>query len=341
MTAVVELSSGLQFPDLPANLPACLPPSAPDGSPSGSFVGTCSFSNKSEASFSNRSQRLHLTFIPESEYTVHHRMRIILTGRGARVLAERLVNSKVNENYRPKAIKNRADSPARSWSRLSSPDGPEPEFSLKFSTSTTNSSSQKSTHEGSLRPGEFESADRELCLFLPVGLVSGKLARIRFNIIEGFTASMPEVSEESDARDMCVALLHWQEHVTTMQQGKNLAQSAIDVSMKEFAMRTAEMNHGMKFLPLVYILCISKPVSEKDNTQFTDFVQHCQMRYRIMVVFKQVCDSREDTLMQAMQELCDDVISQRNRLLASRPSQSNDTLCIETHTNRTSCCTLS
>lgn len=273
-----------------------------------------------------------MTLIPEGERTIDHRLQVVLVGKGARVLAQRAVDSEINEAYRPRKLSNRnPTSPTGS-----TPLSPHSEIFATPNCESGPSGSGKVDSRINGRRGSFASVgsvakeeDDHLVLFTPIDPLGNSLARVRLAVIEGFSASMPTVVDENTARDMCVAILHWRPSADA-----SLGVESVGATTAEFNMRVAEMCHGMRFLPLSFLLSINE--AAEDSQKLEEVVSKRPLKDGRRVNLVRVEEDSDECILEAIQDLVKDIIKERGRAFTAKASRSFDDT-----SRKTRCCAIS
>lgn len=149
--------------------------------------------------------------------------------------------------------------------------------------------------------------DDNLCFFCTLGAMQEQLVRLRFVVVEGFSNSMPAITDQSVSRDTCVLFLHWNDPESKeADAAPSGAQECLEASMDEFRMRVAEVNFHMKFLPLICVLCLCG--TSEQETGLRTFVESCKLKHNAEARLLSIENDDEDSLVHFMRKVCELVI---------------------------------
>lgn len=229
----------------------------------------------------SRRIRKNLTFIPEKEAIITHRLHAILAGSGAGLLAEKMEQSEKNDAYRP----------IKKGSQEGDDEGvAECDVPTKRTAAST-------TQGGS----------SSLVVFCP-GEQAGELVRVRFCSVEGFSASMPTVVDEEVARATLVIFVYWKRS-TPLPLGDD--DDTVDRCISDFQMRVAEIRHGMKYPPLLFLLTLNE--SDDDRATLEEFIKKCRENFSLCINMITADGDDEEDIMTSMYEISDAATKERDR----------------------------
>jgi hypothetical protein len=248
-----------------------------------------------------RKEKPQLTLIPEQERSVDYRFEFAIVNESAKIFAERAVRSEMAESFRPTAKKDEEH-----W------DEPKNEKSSDF----------KSTGSGSdgMAMDRRKTDSKKLVLFCPVGDASRALARIRFSCVQCFSDSLPLSRAPEIAQNQAVIFLFCPSLSEGSRTPRTPSKSPVEEFKTDFMNRYAEINHQPKGCkPLSVIL--SMEAAEADQEQLEEFAKSKSM------VIDSHPDSGEDTVMEAIQAVCEYLVEAQKRIErdSARGSNNGDT----------------
>mmetsp|Transcript_40184 Transcript_40184/g.92367 ORF Transcript_40184/g.92367 Transcript_40184/m.92367 type:complete len:262 (-) Transcript_40184:72-857(-) len=226
-----------------------------------------------------RKEKQCLTFIPEEEHAIKYRFEFSVVGSKAKDFADKIIDSDIAEAYRPK----------------NKPGAPEGSNNL----------------EKVALKVEGASDSNQRVLFHNVGsdISKTELARIRFGTMETFSQSLPVYQDHHHSSHAAVILLYWN-------SGKDAspADGQSDYAtekLRDFTSRLAEVNF-QKFKPSVFLQAFG--ADEREQQKIKDWhAQHISKG----VLLHLFDNDEEDTLMDAVQFVCEKLLSRDHHVRAS------------------------
>jgi len=94
----------------------------------------------------------------------------------------------------------------------------------------------------------------------------------------------------------------------------------VEETVQEFTMRAAEMNHGMRFMPLVFLLGINE--AQEGMLRLEEAVSKRVFKDGSKTRLLPVEDNSDEGILDAIQDLVRLVIKERSRALNSKASRS-------------------
>jgi hypothetical protein len=249
-----------------------------------------------------------LSAIPEQSKSVSNYFQVVLAGCGASDFAGRVCESELSEAYRPRALTRTRRCSPRVQEDAQDADGLVDTPML--GQVDTSSSSERASRESRLSLASTRSmtSTAELCFFCPLDASIDRLACLNFQTVEGFSASLPPIKSEAEARDTCVVLLHWPEAGMSGPSGVKRAE-AEDNSLMDLRRRVAELNFQAKFVPNVFVLCVANTHAENERAR--EAVGACKFHGRSIAFLCSDGDSEED-LGSALQSLADMILREQD-----------------------------
>jgi len=245
---------------LPAQLPGSV---AACEEPKLVGVGRDSPSSSSKAAAPMTSTSL--TCIPEAKLHISNFFRVVLAGSGSSDVADAVCGSQLSEDCRPSVGRRRSGRRNKGDASPASPPGPR-----RWSVASSSSSWSSASSAGGL------------CFFCPLGATRDRLACLKFEVVEGFSSSLPTIKSEAEARDACVVLLHWPAAGVVDAEDADDARpttgraAAEESSLQDLRRRVAELNFQMKCAPMVFLLCVEN--SEEEALRAREVAGSCRLR---------------------------------------------------------------
>jgi len=239
-----------------------------------------------------RSNKQMLTLIPETDRSIDYRFEFCMVGVGARDFAEKAVQSEMAEAFRPTAAKNKVE-----LEKLE--EGDEEEEGDLSPAAAGKKTDRKENRSGT----DGDKPQETLILFCPIGESRKALARVRFTCVEQFSQSLPLTRDAQLALNQAIVFLFAPE-IAEKCDGP-----PIDEFRSDFLSRFAEIKHTpQQFRPHCRILAIEAEPDALDTIEQIGKTQN--------VAADVQPDGAEDSIMEALQEICDHLIKIQTRTVS-------------------------
>lgn len=249
-------AEGMLLAQLPGSVVAC---EAAEPLLAGAVRDSPSSGSKAAAPLTSTS----LTCIPEAKLHISNFFRVVLAGSGSSDLTEVVCGSQLSEDYRPRGRRRSCRKDKGDVSPAS------PQSTRRWSVTSSSSSWSSASSAGGL------------CFFCPLGATRDRLACLKFEVVEGFSSSLPTIKSEAEARDACVVLMHWPAAGVVEAEDAHDARpttgraTAEDSSLQDLRRRVAELNFQMKCAPMVFLLCVEN--SEEEALRAREVASSCRL----------------------------------------------------------------
>jgi len=314
-----------------------------------------------------RKQKQMLTLIPEQDRAITYRFEFAVVGEGAKAFAQKAVDSEMAEAFHPNA-KQLAEKGGNSGGNEECED----DEHLRCIDAPRHAESTPPVHK------QTTDDKDKLVLFFPVtadhrgqgsvplsklnsaglgstGLSSmgttmgakpsttggtGGLARIRFQPVEAFCESLPLKRDPNATSNLAVVFLFWKvgKGQDATARGHRSGRNATEDQVRDFVTRMAEINHSPEpSRPYLTILAFDadpdQVIALKDFKDKNDKVS--------METYSTTVESEEEIIMEALQQVCDNMIknaSQRRNVLTTQAEGTAEGAEETKSTSRSSCC---
>mmetsp|Transcript_45251 Transcript_45251/g.82665 ORF Transcript_45251/g.82665 Transcript_45251/m.82665 type:complete len:263 (-) Transcript_45251:104-892(-) len=229
-----------------------------------------------------RKEKQCLTFIPEEEHAIKYRFEFSVVGSNAKDFADKIIDSDIAEAYRPKT-------------KPGAPEGGQGSNGL----------------EKLPLKGEGATDGNQRVLFHNVGsdISKTELARIRFGTLETFSQSLPVYQDHHHSSHAAVILLYW--NGSKDQRPADEQSDILSDRLRDFTSRLAEVNF-QKFKPTIFLQAFG--ADDREQQKIRDWHSQHISKGVLLHLFD---NDEEDTLMDAVQFVCEKLLSRDHHVRAS------------------------
>lgn len=229
-----------------------------------------------------RKAKQMLTLIPEQERSIDYRFEFAIVGIGARTFAESAVNSEMAEAFRPTA-----------------------------SHHAHHHEDHHDDHHDDDGHGvnKLRSEMNKLILFCPLGEASKALARVRFTCVETFSDTLPLKDDAQVAMNQAVLFLFHpkfakEEAAASGSPRTPRGRKTLDEFKSDFLSRCAEVNyHPAHFRPHMRLISFEAQEESEDALATLGASKGVELDAH--------ADDGEDTVMEAMQAICEHLVGRQ------------------------------